>query len=573
MSYDLTIRDGNLIDGTGAAARSGDVAIQNGRIVAVGEVSGSARLEIDAKGMAVTPGFVDIHTHYDGQATWDPQLAPSCYHGVTTAVMGNCGVGFAPVRPGQQGFLIELMEGVEDIPGTALHEGIDWSWESFPQYLDALEGRRFTMDLGTQVPHGSIRTYVMGERGARNEPATPEDIEQMAALVKLGVAAGALGFSTSRTIAHTAINGDPVPGTFAADDELFGIGRVLGELGTGIFEVAPAGAAGEDINAPKAELDWMCRLSAEIGRPVTFALLQIDAAPDLWRELLELSAEAARTGAQVFPQVAGRPFGMLLGHQTDMHPFGTCPSYQALTGLSLEERVRALRQPEMKARILAEAKAEPPVFFSQLGRTFQMGSPPNYEPTYEDSIEAIAKSKGLEAGDYLYDRMLERDGRELFLVPVLNYSSLSADPIREMIYHPHAVLGLGDGGAHCGIICDASIQTFLLSHWVRDRSRGETIPVEFAVKRMTQDPAQLYGLCDRGVLAPGMRGDLNIIDLDRIQLESPEMVFDLPGGGKRFMQRARGYRATVVAGEVTLENDELTGALPGRLIRGAQSVA
>ena len=313
MSYDLTIRNGNLIDGTGNAARSGDVAIQNGRIVAVGKVSGSARREIDAQGMAVTPGFVDIHTHYDGQATWDPQLAPSCYHGVTTAVMGNCGVGFAPVRPGQQGFLIELMEGVEDIPGTALHEGIDWSWESFPEYLDALEGRRFTMDLGTQVPHGSIRTYVMGERGARNEPATPKDIEEMAALVKLGVAAGALGFSTSRTIAHRAINGEPVPGTFAADDELFGIGRVLGELGTGIFEVAPAGAAGEDINAPKAELDWMCRLSSEIGRPVTFALLQIDAAPDLWRELLDLSAAATSIGAQVFPQVAGRPFGMLLG--------------------------------------------------------------------------------------------------------------------------------------------------------------------------------------------------------------------------------------------------------------------
>ena len=573
MSYDLIVRNGNLIDGTGGPAREGDIAVQDGRIVAIGEVEGSATREIDAQGHAVTPGFVDIHTHYDGQATWDPQLAPSCYHGVTTAVMGNCGVGFAPVRPGEEDFLIQLMEGVEDIPGTALHEGIDWSWESFPEYLDALDGRRFTMDVGTQVPHGSIRTYVMGERGANNEPASPEDIEKMAALVKAGVSAGALGFSTSRTLAHTAISGEPVPGTFAADDELFGIGRVLGELGEGIFEVAPAGAAGEDIDAPKLELDWMCRLSAEIGRPVTFAMVQIDAAPDLWRELLDLSAAAASDGAQVFPQVAGRPFGMLLGHQTDMNPFGNCPTFAALAGLSLDERVRVLRDPATKAKILAEAEAEPSVFFNQLGRFFPMGSPPNYEPSYDESVEAIAKTKGLSPGDYLYDCMLERDGHELFLVPVLNYSALNADPIREMMYHPNAVLGLGDGGAHCGIICDASIQTFMLSHWVRDRSRGEKIPLEFAVKRMTSDPAKLYGLCDRGVLAPGWRADLNIIDLDEIRLEAPKMIHDLPAGGKRFMQRARGYRSTIVAGEVTLENDELTGALPGRLVRGAQSIA
>ncbi len=572
MAYDLLVRNGRLIDGTGGPAREGDVAIQDGRIVAVGRVDGPARREIDADGRAVMPGFVDVHTHYDGQATWDPDLAPSVYHGVTTAVMGNCGVGFAPVRPGQEGFLIELMEGVEDIPGTALHEGIDWSWESFPEYLEALEGRRFTMDLGTQVPHGSIRAYVMGERGARNEPATPEDIEQMAALVKQGVAAGALGFSTSRTIAHRAINGEPVPGTFAADDELFGIGRALQELGTGIFEVAPAGAAGEDINAPKAELEWMCRLSSEIQRPVTFALLQVDAAPDLWRELMDLSAAAARDGAQVFPQVAGRPFGMLIGHQTDLNPFTGAPSFVALLGRPLPERVAALRDPATRAKILAEADGESSLFLQQLGRTFQMGEPPNYEPAYEDSIEAIARSKGRDPIEYLYDCMLEREGRELFLVPLLNYSSLSADPIREMMDHPNAVLGLGDGGAHCGLICDASIQTFMLTHWVRDRTRGERIPVELAVKRMTSDPARLYGLRDRGELVPGMRGDLNVVDLDALRLEPPEMTWDLPAGGKRFMQRARGYVATVVAGQVTLENDELTGARPGRLLRGARSL-
>jgi N-acyl-D-aspartate/D-glutamate deacylase len=571
MAHDLVIRGGTLIDGSGGPPRSGDVAVDGGRIVAVGEVEGSAKRTLDADGLAVTPGFVDIHTHYDGQATWDPVLAPSCYHGVTSLVMGNCGVGFAPVHPGQEDFLIQLMEGVEDIPGTALHEGIAWEWETFPEYLDALDKRRFLMDLGTQVPHGSVRTYVMGERGANNEPASAEDIAQMAAIVKEGMAAGALGFSTSRTIAHRAISGEPVPGTFAAEDELFGIGRVLGELGVGIFEVAGAGAAGEDIDAPKAELDWMRRLSKEIGRPVTFAMLQVDAAPQLWRELLELSAAAVEEGAQVFPQVAGRPFGLLTGHQTDIHPFAGAPSYAALLALPFEERIRRMRDPELKAKMLAElAAGEPSMLLSNLGRIFPMGDPPNYEPAYEDSVEAIAKARGEDPTSFLYDHMLERDGREIFLVPALNYSELIADPIREMMYHPRAALGLGDGGAHCGIICDASIQTFMLTHWVRDRTRGPKVPVEFAVKRMTRDTADLYGLHDRGSIAVGQKGDLNLIDLDNLRLEPPEMIFDLPAGGRRFMQRARGYRATVCAGEVTLENDEPTEARPGRLIRGAQ---
>jgi len=570
MAYDLVIRNGTLVDGTGAVPRPGDVAVQDGRIVAVGQVSGDAARTLDAAGLAVTPGFVDIHTHYDGQATWDPQLAPSCYHGVTTVVMGNCGVGFAPVRPDQHDFLIQLMEGVEDIPGTALHEGIQWEWESFPEYLDALERRRFSMDVGTQVPHGSVRAYVMGERGANNAPATPDDIAQMAALVKEGVAAGALGFSTSRTIAHRAISGEPVPGTFAAEDELFGLGRALGELGRGVFEVAGAGAAGEDIDAPKAELDWMRRLSAEIGRPVTFAMLQIDAAPQLWRELLELSAEAVRDGAQIYPQVAGRPFGLLVGHQTTIHPFAACPAFAALLPLPFEERVRRLRSPEVRRRILAEASPETSMLLRGLHRTFPIGDPPNYEPGYEDSIEAEALRTGRDATELLYDRMLARDGKELFLVPVLNYSELTADPIREMMYHPRASLGLGDGGAHCGVICDASIQTFMLTHWVRDRSRGARIPVEFAVKRMSHDTAELFGLRDRGTLEVGKKADLNVIDLAGLRLCAPEMIFDLPAGGKRFMQRAKGYRATIVTGEIAMEHDEPTGALPGRLVRGEQ---
>jgi len=568
--HDLVIRGGTIIDGTGAPARSGDVAVKDGRIVEVGGALGAAKRTLDADGLAVTPGFVDIHTHYDGQATWDPLLAPSCYHGVTTLVMGNCGVGFAPVRPDQHAFLIELMEGVEDIPGTALHEGIQWEWETFPQYLDALGRRRFALDVATQVPHGAVRAYVMGERGAKNEPATPADIAAMAAIVKEGVAAGALGFSTSRTIAHRAITGEPVPGTFAAEDELFGIGRAMGSLGRGVFEVAGSGSAGEDIAAPKAELDWMRRLSAEIRRPVTFALLQVDAAPGLWRELLALSEAAAKDGAQVFPQVAGRPFGMLVGHQTKIHPFALRPSFDRLAALPLDERIRRMRDPEVKRAILAEGRTAPrSMLLSILNKFFPMGDPPRYEPTREESIAGIAEREGRDAEELLYDRMLARGGRELFLVPVLNYSEGSCDPIREMMLHPFAALGLGDGGAHCGIICDASIQTFVLTHWVRDRTRGPKLPVEFAVRRMTRDTAALYGFTDRGTLAPGQRADVNLIDLASLALEPPAMVADLPAGGQRFMQRARGYRATLVAGEVTMEHDEPTGALPGRLVRGA----
>jgi N-acyl-D-aspartate/D-glutamate deacylase len=391
----------------------------------------------------------------------------------------------------------------------------------------------------------------------------------MAAIVKEGVAAGALGFSTSRTIAHRAITGEPVPGTFAAEDELFGIGRAMGSLGRGIFEVAGAGAAGEDIAAPKAELDWMRRLSAEIHRPVTFALLQVDAAPELWRELLALSEAAAEQGAQVYPQVAGRPFGMLVGHQTKIHPFAGRPSFEKLLALPFAERIRRLRDPELKRAILAEGKAAPSLLLGQLHKFFPMGDPPRYEPTREESIAGLAEREGRDPEELLYDRMLARDGKELFLVPVLNYSQGSCDPIREMMLHPFAALGLGDGGAHCGIICDASIQTFVLTHWVRDRTRGPRLPVELAVRRMTRDTAALYGLADRGTLAPGLRADLNLIDLAKLSLEAPVMVQDLPAGGQRFMQRARGYHATLVAGEVSMEHDEPTGVLPGRLVRGS----
>jgi N-acyl-D-aspartate/D-glutamate deacylase len=573
--YDLIIRGGTIVDGTGRAPFEGDVAIEDGRIVAVGSDLGEASREIDATGLAVTPGFVDIHTHYDGQVTWDAHLTPSCWHGVTTVVFGNCGVGFAPVRPDHHDYLISLMEAVEDIPGTALAEGIEWSWESFPEFLDAVDALDLGVDVAAQVPHGAVRTYVMGERGANNEPATPEDISAMAAIVKEGVEAGALGFSTSRTIMHKAASGDPMPGTFAAEDELFGIGRVLGELGKGIFELAPVGSAGEDVIGARKEMDWMRRLSAEIGRPVTFAMLQVDAEPTLWRDLLHESEKALADGADVYPQVAGRPFGMLIGHQTEYHPFRERPSYEALMDLPFDERIEKMREPAVREAILSETvEYDDPLsayVMSSFHKLFPLGSPPNYEPAEEDSIAGIAEREGRGADEVLYERMLEKDGRELLLFPLLNYSDGNCDPIYEMIHHPRAALGLGDGGAHCGIICDASIPTFMLSHWVRDRQRGKRVPVELAVQRMTSDAARLYGLRDRGVIAPGYKADLNLIDLGEVALELPVMVFDLPAGGRRLIQRAKGYRATLVNGEVTMRDGEPTGALPGGLVRGAQS--
>ena len=573
--YDLIVRGGLIVDGSGEAPREGDVAVTDGQIVAVGRVEGEAREEIDAQGLAVTPGFVDIHTHYDGQVTWDAHLTPSCWHGVTTAVFGNCGVGFAPVRPNERDYLISLMEAVEDIPGSALAEGIEWEWETFPEFMDAVGKRELGMDVAAQVPHGAVRTYVMGERGAENEPATPEDIERMAVIVREGMEAGALGFSTSRTIMHKAASGDPMPGTFAAEDELFGLGRVLGDLGKGIFELAPVGAAGEDVIGAREEMDWMRRLSAEIGRPVSFAMLQVDAEPTLWRDLLDESQKAVAEGAQVYPQTAGRPFGMLVGHQTEYHPFRDRPTYEALMDLPFAERIARLNEPEVRTAILSEkVEYDDPMsayVMASFHKLFPLGEKPNYEPAPEDSVAGIAEREGRSPEEVLYDCMLGQEGKELLLFPLLNYSDGNCDPIYEMIHHPRAVLGLGDGGAHCGIICDASIQTFMLSHWVRDRDRGPKLPVELVVQRMTSDTANLYGLRDRGLIAPGYKADLNVIDLDTVGLKLPEMVFDLPAGGRRLIQRADGYRYTLVNGQVTMRDGVPTGELPGRLIRGEQS--
>jgi N-acyl-D-aspartate/D-glutamate deacylase len=576
--HDLVIRGGAIVDGTGAAPFEGDLAVAGGRVVEVGRVAGRGREELDARGRLVTPGFVDVHTHFDGQVTWDPLLTPSCWHGVTTAVMGNCGVGFAPARPAERAYLIGLMEGVEDIPGTALAEGIDWQWETFPEYLDALERKPHLFDVGTQIAHGPLRFYVMGERGARNEPAGAEDVARMAAIVREAVAAGALGFSTSRTIVHRAITGEPVPGTFAAEDELFGIGRALGELGAGLFELAPAGAMGEDLAAPAREVDWMRRLSREIRRPVTFALNQNDVDKELWREILRLVERAAAEGAQVRPQVGSRATTLLIGHQT-FHPFQFRASYKRLAELPLPERVARLRDPAERAAILAEQNEfdDPRLMVvlgliaSRLDKVFPLGDPPDYEPGPEKSIAGIARREGRDPFEVLYDRMLQREGRELLMLTILGYSDGDLEAVREMLEHPASAFGLGDAGAHCGAICDATMTTFLLTHWARDRSRGPKLPLPWVVRKMTRETAELYGLRDRGVLAPGRKGDANVIDFDALRLEPPVLVHDLPAGGRRLIQRARGYDATVVSGVVTMRGGEPTGALPGRLVRGARA--
>ena len=570
--HDLVIRGGTVVDGTGAPRRTADVAVDGGRISAVGSLAGAAaRRTLDADGLVVTPGVVDVHTHYDGQVTWDPFLTPSAWHGVTTVVMGNCGVGFAPVRPGSEAWLVQLMEGVEDIPGTALTEGITWGWETFPEYLDAVERLPHTVDIGTQVPHGAVRAYVMGDRGARNEAATAEDIAAMARLVEQGIEAGALGFSTSRTIVHRAVDGEPVPGTFAAEDELFGIGRVLARLGRGVFELAPAGAMGEDLAAPEREVAWMRRLSAEIHRPVSFALLQVNNAPDLWRDILRLAREATAEGADLRPQVAGRALNILLGFQT-FHPFRNRPSYQAIADLPLAERITHLRKDEVRQSILVEGGADDPLLAmiggGSTARMFPLGEPPDYEPTPDKSVAAVAAREGRPEEEVLYDLMLRHDGRELVLFTLGGYSHGNLDDMREMLLHPNAALGLSDGGAHCGAICDASAPTFMLSHWARDRADG--LPLELVVKRMTSDTARLYGLEDRGVIGAGYRADLNLVDLENLNLRLPEMVFDLPGGARRLIQRADGWKATICGGETTLEDGEHTDARPGRLVRGSQ---
>jgi N-acyl-D-aspartate/D-glutamate deacylase len=565
------IRGGTVVDGTSATPRIADVAVDGGVISAVGVVAGPGKREIDATGLLVTPGWVDIHTHYDGQATWDPYLSPSCWHGVTTVVMGNCGVGFAPARPDRHDWLIGLMESVEDIPGSALAEGIKWEWETFPEYLDSLDRKPFVLDVATQAPHGSIRAYVMGERGARNEEATPADIEEMARITREALEAGALGFSTSRTQLHRAKDGEPVPGTFAGADEMVGIGKALGAAGHGVFEIA------SDMMIPEDEFAWMKQFAAASGLPVTFGMLQSPFQPEKWRELLKLTEQARTEGAMITAQIACRPTGMVLGWQSSVHPFVMKSAYREIARLPFAERLPHLKDPAVRAAIIDEVTAPPPGIGALLTQGFgnmfrlERGGRLDYEPRAEDSIAAEAQAAGVDPQAIIYDMLMENDGRGYIYLPLLNYAKFNFDHIAEMMQHEATILSLSDGGAHCGVICDASFPTYMLSYWVRDRDRGERLPLEKVVAMQTRDTARLYGLHDRGMLAPGLKADINVIDFERLNILAPEMIFDLPAEGRRLVQRAEGYRATVVSGVVTFENGQSTGELPGKLVRGPQS--
>ena len=549
-----------------------DVAVDSGRITEVGTVQGGATQVIEADGLLVTPGWVDVHTHYDGQVTWDSELAPSSWHGVTTLVMGNCGVGFAPAQPDRHDWLIGLMEGVEDIPGTALAEGIEWEWETFPEYLDALEQRRWTVDVGTQVPHAAVRAYVMGERGARNEAATAEDIEAMRAIVLEAIRAGALGFSTSRTLGHRAIDGELVPGTFAAEDELFGIGSALGEAGAGVFELAPLGSAGEMLEDAWQEVDWMRRLSAAIDRPVSYVLLQADDDPELWRKQLAASLEACAEGRPPLPADRGAPDRDPLGAPHDAVPVLRVPGLRGAAGpLRVAGRAGGgAGRPRGAAldRVVDAVRRRPrPMRWPRpTSAPSSSATRPTTSPGPSAHWPAWPRRAGGRPLEVAYDEMARDGGQGLLYIPILNYATGDLDHVREMLLHPQGLLGLADGGAHTGTICDASMPTFMLTHWTRDRSRGESLPLEYVVKKQTHDTARLYGLADRGTVEPGALADFNLIDYDALTLGAPFVTNDLPAGGRRLLQKASGYVATIKAGTVTFaarRADRRTAGPPG----------
>lgn len=563
--HDLVIRGGTLVDGSGAPARAADVAVEGNTIVAVGAV-GAGRREIDARGLLVTPGFVDVHTHYDAQVTWDPYLTPSGWHGCTTVVFGNCGVGFAPAKPDRREWLIGLMEGVEDIPGSALTEGIQWEWETFPEYLDAIERKPRALDVAAQVPHGALRAYVMGERGAANEEATAEDIAEMARLVGEGLRAGALGFTTSRTMLHKSIDGVPVPGTFASRDELFGLGMELKKAGFGVFHVA-----GEHVRMAE-EFPWMRELAQATGRTVSFAISQTDMAPQLWRDLVGMLDEARAAGIPIYGQVAGRSIGILMCWDGTAHPFAGHPTWARLAPLPPAERLARLKDPAVRAQILGETPVDLGPFGNMITRSFNkmyaFGTRIDYEPAREDSIAAVSARTGRAPLEIAYDALMESDGSGMIYFPLFNYADNDLELLNRLHRHPQTRMGLSDGGAHCGAICDGGMPTFMLTHWTRDRTRGEKIPLEHIVRRQTRETAEYYGLLDRGLVAPGYKADLNVIDYANLRFEQPRMAWDLPANARRLVQKASGYVATICSGVVVSENGEFTGALPGKLVRG-----
>ena len=561
--FDLVIRGGTVLDGSGAPGRAADVAVKDGTIAEVGRVDGSARREVDADGALVAPGWVDIHTHYDGQETWDEHLAPSSWHGVTTIVMGNCGVGFAPVHPSDHGRLISLMEGVEDIPGAALHEGLRWDWQSFPDYLDAVERHPHDVDVAAQVPHGAVRLFVMGDRGANRDPATADEIDAMGRIAAAAVEAGALGFTTSRTLNHRTSTGDPTPTLTAAREELVGIAKPIGDTGKGVLQVVSDFIDFDD------EIGTLRAMVEASHRPLSISVAQAPRNPLAYRRILDAISESNADGLEMRAQVAARAIGILLGLQGSVNPLARSATYNALADLPLAERVARLSDPEVKAAVLAEFP-EHPMRTLRLDQVYELGEQPEYEPDPSTSVQARAAREGVDADELLYDLLLGAGGTALLYVPILNYADGNLDAVGEMLAHPHTVPGLSDGGAHVGTICDGSFPTTLLMHWGRDRTRGERFEVPWLIKRQTADTAAAVGLLDRGMLAPGYRADINVIDMQRLGLGAPHLVFDLPAGGKRLLQRASGYCHTFVAGEETFVDGEATGALPGRLVRGAQ---
>lgn len=584
MTYDVKIVNGLLVDGSGGEPRRGDVGIRDGRIVAVGEVSGPAAREIDATGAIVTPGFIDIHTHYDGQASWDASFSPSCFHGVTTAVMGNCGVGFAPVRERDREALIALMEGVEDIPGAALAEGIAWNWESFPSYMKALDDAPHVIDFAAQVPHDALRVFVMGERALAGEDATEQDIAQMQALLREAILAGAVGFTTGRSDNHRSRTGAATPAAEASERELRGLAAALHGLPSGVIQAVSDFNMNDGDEPFDGEFDLIEAMGEASGKTVSVSLSQRDRSPNQWRKILERAERATARGVQMHVQVGARGIGVMLGLQATFHPFVGFPSYKKIAHLPLSERVAIMRDPVFKAQILSEkseplsgdGSAVPPLADQLLAamdfvsmRMFRLGESPNYEQGLDDSLCAEAQRRGVPVLEAVYDALLESDGEELIYFPIFNYTEMSLDNVHTMLTHPLALSGLSDGGAHVGTVCDASFSTFLLTHWARDR-KGARLPLQRVVQMLTADGADYLGLGDRGRIAVGKRADLNVIDFERLSLARPHIVHDLPAGGRRLIQEARGYLATLVKGEVVVESGKLTGKTPGKLARATR---
>lgn len=562
--YDLVIRGGTIIDGTGNDRFEADVGVKDGKVAAIGQITEKGVEEIDATGKLVTPGWVDIHTHYDGQATWDPLLAPSSWHGVTTVVMGNCGVGFAPVKPQDRDFLIELMEGVEDIPGAALSEGIDWTWETFPEYLDALEAMPRAIDVATQVPHGAIRAYVMGERCSDDYAPSKDEVDEMAALVREGVEAGALGFSASKTLLHKDIHGKYSPGTFSGNEEMLALGLGMKDLNNAVFELV-SDHLGDD-----KEWEWVTDFQKQTGLTVTLIATTAPAYEN--NKMYGLAEQARKEGREIRPQAAGRPTGVLHGLQSSFHAFVGHPTWRSeLADLDHEALVERMQDPKIKALILSEEsviKSGPMQDLARLmGQVFPLGENPNYEPDAEDSVAGIAEARGMDPMEVMYDLLVAGGGKELFYQPLGGYQNYSLNGQKKLLEHPNVLFGLSDGGAHCGVIADAGMPTFIMTHWGRDRTKGDKMELEFIVNALTAKTAEVYGMFDRGLIKEGMIADFNVIDFEALRLFRPEAVFDLPTGGRRLVQRAEGYEATIKAGEVIFRNGEHTGALPGKLVR------